>query len=61
MKNQELNNKFHQFFGEENIEEIKVDEVKEVVVNPVTKSERKAIMTEEEFDEKFKDIYKTLK
>jgi D-hexose-6-phosphate mutarotase len=61
MKNQELNNKFHQFFGEEDIEEVKVDEVKEVVVNPITKSQKGAIMSLEEFNEKFKDIYETLK
>jgi Icc-related predicted phosphoesterase len=62
MKNDDLNN-FFDFFTKETkeIEEVKVDEVKEVVVNTVTKSQRKALMTEEEFDEFFKDIYKTLK
>ena len=60
MKNNELNNKFSQFF-EEVVEETKVDEIKEVVVNKVTKSQKGAIMSEEAFDEFFKDIYETLK
>jgi hypothetical protein len=61
MKNNDLNNKFSQFFGEVETEEVKVDEVKEVVVNKVTKSQKGAIMSLEEFNEKFKDIYETLK
>jgi hypothetical protein len=62
MKNDDLNN-FFDFFTKETkeIEEVKVDEVKEVVVNPITKSQKGAIMSLEEFNEKFKDIYETLK
>ena len=53
MKDDELLNKYFDFFTDE---EIKVDEIKEVVVNTVTKSQKRALMTEQEFDEFFKDI-----
>jgi hypothetical protein len=56
MKNNDLLNKYFQFFTDEVDEEIKVDEIEEVVVNTVTKSQKRALMTEEEFDEFFKDI-----
>jgi hypothetical protein len=59
MKNNDLLNKYFEFFTDK-VEEVKVDEIKEVVVNNITKSQRKALMTEEEFDEFFKDIYKDL-
>ena len=57
MENNDLHKKYLQFFTDEVAEE---DEVKEVVANPVTKSQRKAIMSEEAFDEFFKEIYEDL-
>jgi hypothetical protein len=60
MKNNELLNKYFDFFTDEVIEEVKVDEIKEVVVNTVTKSQKRPTMSEEAFDEFFKDIYADL-
>lgn len=54
MKNAELFTKYNKFFSETPEEVIiKIDEVKEVVVNQVTKSQKKPIMSEEEFDKIF--------
>lgn len=54
MKNNELLTKYNMFFGETPEEvNIKIDEVKEVVINQVTKSQKKPIMSEEEFDKIF--------
>ena len=54
MRNNELLTKYNMFFGETPEEvNIKIEEVKEVVINQVTKSQKKPIMSEEEFDKIF--------
>ena len=54
MRNDELLIKYNKFFGETPEEvNIKIDEVKEVVINQVTKSQKKPIISEEEFDKIF--------